>query len=198
MQWMDREPGADAFEVKVSELLVATVDESDRMIDNSVPQVLKLLRDHMKMDVVFVSEFTGGQRVFRHVEQAQGNEVIAEGGADPLEASWCQRVVDGRLPELIPDASPFIAAGKAPGAPFPIGTHLSTPIVLENGDVYGTLCCFSFGVNDGINDADLKKLRYSAQLTAQKIDRGRKQAESMTLEPIEEPDFRATDIHPNR
>jgi len=196
MQWIDSEPGADAFEVKVSELLVATADESDRLIDHSVRQVLKLLRDRMKMDVVFVSEFTGGQRVFRQVEQAPGQEVIAAGGSDPLETSWCQRVVDGRLPELMPDARPFIASGAAPAAPFPIGTHLSTPIVLENGDVYGTLCCFSFGANEGINEGDLKKLRYSAQLTAQKIDRGRKQVEPMTLEPIDEPDFRATDLRP--
>lgn len=198
MQWMDHEPGADAFEVKVTELLVATVDEADRLIDNSVSQVLRLLRDHMKMDVVFVSEFTGGQRVFRQVEQASGQEVIAEGGSDPLESSWCQRVVDGRLPELMPDVRPFIAARQAPAAPFPIGTHLSTPIVLENGDVYGTLCCFSFGVNEGINEGDLKKLRYSAQLTAQKIDRSRKHVASLALEPVDEPDFRATDVHPWR
>ena len=198
MQWMDAEPGADAFEVKVSELLVATVDESDRLIDDSVPQVLRLLRDHMKMDVVFVSEFTGGQRVFRQVEQTPGQEVIAQGEADPLESSWCQRVVDGRLPELIPDARPLIARGQAPGAPFAIGTHLSTPIVLENGDVYGTLCCFSFSVNEAINEGDLKKLRYSAQLTAQKIDRGRKHAALLGPDPVEEPDFRATDLHAPR
>ncbi len=186
MQWMDKEPGSDAFEVKVTELLVATSDGADRGIEQAVPEVLGLLREKMKMDVVFVSEFTEGQRVFRHVKQEPGKEVIAEGASDPLEESWCQRVVDGRLPQLMRDAEPFIAAGQAPRPPFPIGTHMSTPIVLANGDVYGTLCCFSFERNGNVNEDDLRKLRYSAQLTAQKIDRSRLQVENMALEPVDQ------------
>lgn len=55
----------DALTVKVSELLVATTDSADALIDESVQQVLTLLREQMNMDVVFVSEFTGNRRVFK-------------------------------------------------------------------------------------------------------------------------------------
>ncbi|HAQ86671.1 MAG TPA: diguanylate phosphodiesterase, partial [Pseudomonas sp.] len=44
-------------------------------------------------------------RVFRYLD---GNFVplqLAIGGSDPLEDSYCQRVLDGRLPELIQDAA---------------------------------------------------------------------------------------------
>ncbi len=139
---LDYDP--DDIEVSIAELLVATPDQTDELIDRRVHDTLRLLRDKLSMDVVFVSQFTQGQRVFRAVEQKPGREVIQEGGADPLEASWCQRVVDGRLPEMIQDAAPLIASGQAPAAPFSIGTHLSTPIVMKDGAVYGTLCCFSF------------------------------------------------------
>jgi hypothetical protein len=166
---------ADALEVKVAELLVATADEADLAIDSAVPEVLRLLRERLKMDVVFVSEFADGQRVFKCVDQAPGQAVIAAGASDPLEASWCQRVVDGRLPEIMADAATFQARDPSLATPFPIGTHLSTPIVLAGGEVYGTLCCFSFGVNAHTNEQDLKKLRYTAELTAQKIQRGRQQ-----------------------
>lgn len=157
------------LKVAISELLVATADGSDELLDGSVPEVLKLLRQHMNMDVVFVSEFTGGERVFRHVDTAPGADVLAAGQSDPLEQSWCQRVVDGRLPQLIQDAT-FLPSDAAPKPPFPIGSHLSTPVVLKDGRVYGTLCCFSFTAHPGLAEQDLKKLQYTARLTAAKID----------------------------
>ncbi len=183
----DQLPGSDAMEIKVAELLVATADESDQQVDQSVSQVLKLLRERMQMDVVFVSEFTNGRRVFRHVEQAANHRLISPGDSHALEESWCQQVVDGRLPGLVRDVAPLIEKGQLRKPPFPIGTHLSTPIVLESGEVYGTLCCFSFGVNPAINQQDLKKLQYTAQLTAQKIGRSRRRATHLALEPMEQP-----------
>ena len=188
MEWRE-EIGAQALEVKVAELLVATSDEADYLIDGAVPEVLRLLRERMKMDVVFVSEFTGGERVFRSVDQAPGQELIAEGGSDPLEASWCQRVVDGRMPELVADVPAAQARGEVPEAPIAIGTHLSTPIVLDDGQVYGTLCCFSFGVNPGVTQQDVKTLRYTAQLTAQKIAKARRRKAELALVPIPENPF---------
>lgn len=188
MEWREQ-LGDDELVVKVAELLVATSDASDPSIDQAVPEVLRLLRERMRMDVVFVSEFTDGQRVFRAVDQAPGAGVIEQGGADPLEATWCQRVVDGRLPELIPDSAPFQASGQAPATQFPIGTYISTAIVLASGEVYGTLCCFSYGVNPAITEQDVKKLRYTAQLTAQKIERSRRLIAGMALAPIADKGF---------
>lgn len=165
---------ADDLTVHITELLVATSDHSDDMLDRSVSEVLRLLRERMQMDVVFVSEFTDGQRVFRHVSQAPDSPVIGEGDSEPLERSWCQRVVDGRLPQFIADASKLPASAELlKEAPFPIGTHISTPIVLENGDIYGTLCCFSFHPQDKPNVEDLKKLEFTARLAAQKLDQRR-------------------------
>ena len=183
----------DGLEVKVAELLVATADESDHMIDGSVGEVLKLLRQKMKMDVVFVSEFTNGERVFRCVDQTPGPESIAAGASDPLEQTWCQRVVDGRMPELVADVPAAQARGEVPALPAQIGTFLSTPIVLAGGEVYGTLCCFSYGINPKVTAQDVKTLRYTAQLTASKIGRARKsngELEWPTLpasEPVRKP-----------
>jgi GAF domain-containing protein len=178
----------DDLEVKVSELLVATADGHDRLLDDAVPEVLKLLREKMSMDVVFVSEFIDGKRAFRHVEQTPGQEVIAQGDSEPLEASWCQRVVDGRLPELMPNAEQWMASGAAPRPPFPIGTHLSTPIVMKDGSIYGTLCCFSFGENKHINERDLKNLKFTAKLAAGKIEqeKARNSADILSLAPVPE------------
>ena len=164
----------DDLMVTVSELMVATSDESDAGIEESVPQVLRLLREKMQMDVVFVSEFLDGERVFRHVDSEPENAIVSAGDSNPLEESWCQRVVDGRMPPYIVDASKDPAsASLEKELPFRIGTHISTPIVLKEGEVYGTICCFSFSPAENPDPNDLKRLQYTAQLTAGKIDKSR-------------------------
>ena len=64
---------------------------------------------------------------------------------------------------------------ELPATPFRVGAHLSTPIVLNDGRVYGTLCCFSHAANPSLTQQDLRKLELSAKLTAQKIDARRAQ-----------------------
>ena len=80
--------------VQVTELLVATADDTDELVDLSVSQVLRLLRERMKMDVVFVSEFTDGQRVMRQVA-AGDPPVVKPGDAAPLEAGPDEPDLDG-------------------------------------------------------------------------------------------------------
>lgn len=163
----------DALSVQVSELLVATADGSDDLIDNAVTEMLQLLRQRLAMDVVFVSEFVDGQRVFRYVDSPgngpENKPVISVGHSDPLEQTWCQRVVDGRLPQFVIDSNKLADRAKLPAMPFPIGTYLSTPIFLNDGRVYGTLCCFSFSPNEHIQERDLKNLQSVATLVAKNI-----------------------------
>ena len=157
--------------VTVSELLVATADQSDEMLDRAITDVLKTLRDRLNMDVVFCSEFVDGQRVFRQVATRHSKPTISVGESDLLEQSWCQRVVDGRLPRFIADARADPAASALMDQlPFPVGTHISTPIVLRSGEIYGTLCSFSFSPQDNPNPDDLKTLEMTAKLAAMRLD----------------------------
>ncbi|MEG1456161.1 MAG: GAF domain-containing protein, partial [Comamonas sp.] len=71
--------------------------------------------------------------------------------------------------QVMHDAAPYIASGQAPDPGFPIGTHLSTPVRLSDGSVYGTLCCFSKGVHP---KADIELLRHTASLLAGKLSQG--------------------------
>src|SRR3982751_599218 len=73
--------------------------------DQILPRALRALRVHLGMDVAFIAELRGGRRVFRYVDGARPNPAIQVGGSDPAADSYCQRVIDGRLPDLIPDAA---------------------------------------------------------------------------------------------
>ncbi len=164
---LDYDP--DDFDVTISELLVATCDACDPDLPATIGEVLKLLRARLGMDIAFVSQLANGRRTFKAVDCAPDFAPIQAGMSDPVEESWCQHVVEGRLPELMVDASRYIASGQAPATAIPIGTHLSTPVRLSDGTVYGTLCCFSRGVQA---DADIDRLRYTARLLAARLAPG--------------------------
>ena len=160
----------------VSEMLVATADASDELLDNAVSEILALLRERLKMDVVFVSEFVDGERIFRYVDATRDRPTISLGDANPLEETWCQRVVDGRLPELIPNVQTFPGKAQLPLTPFDIGTFISTPVRLDGGHVYGTLCCLSFSPHESVQERDLKNLKSVAMLVAKKVDKANARA----------------------
>lgn len=146
-------------------IAVATSDAADEALSQVIPALLATVRAELGMDVAFVSQFIDGKRVFRYVDVPAGQPVIEAGGADPLEASWCKRVVDGRLPQFIEDAA-LLPAGAVDPIPFRIGTHLSVPVVLPSGEVCGTVCCFSFDKSARACQADLEMLRGVAAFLA--------------------------------
>lgn len=156
---------ARAAVVEPSRLLVATAEGADTPLETVIPALLATVKHTLNMDVAFVSEFVGDLRVFKYVAPASGS-VIAPGGADPLEAAWCKLVVDGKLPQYIPDTAVHYARGDVQPAPFPVGTHLSVPITLEGGHHFGTLCCFSFERRPEVREGDLDLLHAIARLLA--------------------------------
>lgn len=137
----------------------------------AVDNVLKVLREHLKMDVAFVAEFRKSDRIFRHVSAA-GRTPIQQGDSCPLDQGYCQRIVDGRLPQLIPDAQALPAARELPETQaLPIGAHLSVPVRLMNGRVFGTLCCFSYSPIASLNERDLEILHAFGSLLGVQLDR---------------------------
>lgn len=134
-------------------------------VDDTVSMALRSVRELMGMRVAFVSEFDRGRRVFRYVDSDADFSPIGVGGSDPLEDSYCQRVVDGRMPELIPDARLLPEALKlAATSALPVGAHLSVPIRFSDGRVFGTFCCFSTHPEHNLNERDLGTMRLFARL----------------------------------
>jgi len=144
-----------------------------RFLDSAVPEVLRALRTSMNMDVAFVSEFVDGRRVFRRVDADAKAKVIREGLSDPLERTYCKMVVEGRMPGMLRDAATHPVAAKLP-APAPVRAFLSVPIILNDGAIYGTLCCFSLAPNKNLTARDLQRLRMAGKLIGRRIDESRK------------------------
>jgi EAL domain-containing protein (putative c-di-GMP-specific phosphodiesterase class I) len=140
------------------------------VVDAGITHVLRIVRKQLGMDVAFVSRFRAEDRVFDHVD-ADGAAPLQVGQTIPLQEGYCLKVVRGELPELIPDTSTVPAAMAIPATrALPIGAHLSVPVMLEQGDVYGTLCCFSHRPNLTLGDRDLSMLRAFAEVVAHRVD----------------------------
>lgn len=144
----------------------------DQPLRAFVMKSLCAVRSHLGLDVAFVSEFSGGHRIFRFVDSRIQDQPVREGNGNPLEDSYCQRVVDGRLPELIRDATAVPAALELPVTKaLPVGAHLSVPIRLSDGTVFGTFCCFSFKPDHSLTERDLGIVRVFADLAAHYLER---------------------------
>lgn len=138
----------------------------------AIQTVLGVMRRHLDLDVAFVSHLVDDQRVFRFVDLAAPDERIAPGGSGPAEESYCHHVVRGALPGLLhePAQHPVSAAIEATHT-LPVGTHLSVPIVLCTGQVYGTLCAFGHDLRPDLDDRDLSVLRVLAEVIAGEVER---------------------------
>ena len=91
----------------------APTNISPRIVEN-IDRVLKSVRSYLGMDVAFLSEFLGTSRVFRSVDSARPDTPIKVGGVISMAQGYCQHIVDGRLPELIPDTAKVPLARALP------------------------------------------------------------------------------------
>jgi len=140
-------------------------------IGRNVDRILNAVRTHLGMDVAFISEFSGRQRTFRHVVGALEPMPLQAGDSMPLEEGYCLRVVEGRIPQLIPDTRAVPLLAEIPDtAALPIGAHLSVPIKLSDGRIFGTFCCFSLRPNLSLSERDMQMMRAFAELLAYQID----------------------------
>uniref|UniRef100_UPI00177C0589 sensor domain-containing phosphodiesterase n=1 Tax=Mesorhizobium amorphae TaxID=71433 RepID=UPI00177C0589 len=139
-------------------------------IPAQIEMILKAVRLHLGMDVAFISEVSGGKRLFRHVD-GDGLVPIRVGESDPLYNGYCGYVLDGSLPKLIPDTAKVALAMQIPAtSQLPVGAHLSVPIRLSNGLVYGTFCCFSYMRDPSLNERDLSVMEAFAAIAAQLLE----------------------------
>jgi EAL domain-containing protein (putative c-di-GMP-specific phosphodiesterase class I) len=136
---------------------------------------LQAVRSHLGLQVAYVSEFVGDEIVFRELD-APGLEHLAKvGDRRSVNDVYCRHILEGRLPELIPDtaAEPFALAMPITAA-LPVGAHVSVPLRLGDGTPYGMFCCLGPVADPSLNARDLAMMRAFAELAAFEIDRERK------------------------
>lgn len=147
-----------------------------------VEQVLHLARRHLQLDVAFVSQVTATEQRFTAVQADAVNFGLEVGGATPLEATFCKRMLDGTIPQLIPDVTAhdelmvLLDATEACG----IRSYAGVPLRHSDGSLYGTLCCIGQDLAPHLDDRDAHFLSMLAELLVDDLDAERERARTHT------------------
>jgi GAF domain-containing protein len=137
-----------------------------------IESLLSMVRESLQMDVAFVSEFAGDRLVFRALEGDAGSFGWREGEGFPLDESYCKRVLDGRLPNVVPDArSEDLTKDLWVTSEADIGSYVAVPVVLPDGHPYGTLCCVSHKADPRLRERELGLMEGVARELSRQIKR---------------------------
>lgn len=161
------------------DLAALALDRSGTGID----RLLATAREALDMEVAFVSEFAGGDEVFRTVSGEGRPFEIEEGESIPLEETICSRVADSRAPTVIPDTRREEAVSELPrveGAG--IGCYVGVPIRLSDGRTYGTFCCVARAADPSLAERDVAFMHVFARFVADQIERDELAAAKQRLE----------------
>ncbi|MEM6371918.1 MAG: EAL domain-containing protein [Pseudomonadota bacterium] len=139
--------------------------------DDTIDASLRFVREHLGMEVAYLSEFVGEDLVFRAVNAPGFEGMVHVGGSMPLDDVYCRHILAGRLPELIPDTSREpVCQGLELTHAVPIKSHVSVPIPREDGSIYGMFCCLSRDTRADLNTRDLEVLRAFAKISAEQVN----------------------------
>ena len=136
--------------------------------------ILQAAREELGMDVAFVSEFDQQRMVFRELVGEAESFGWEEGESVALDDTFCRLLLEGRLPNAIPDAQAdgrvrFLEiTGKAG-----IGAYVGAPIRFSDGTLYGTFCLLSHSPEPSLGERDGHFVRVLARLVAEQIERER-------------------------
>ena len=138
---------------------------------NLIQGALAIAREHLAMDIAWVAEFTGDKKIFRVVEGDADGWDLHDGDTMPGADSYCQRMLDGRIPSAVPDTAQNpelkeLAVTRRLG----IVAYIGVPLVLADGGVYGAFCCASHETHDGLGDPEVKFVRVLSRLVARELD----------------------------
>jgi GAF domain-containing protein len=143
-----------------------------RQTPETIERLLSTVREALEMDVAFVSEFAGDRLVFRALEGDGESFGWREGQGFPLDDSYCKRVLDGRIPNVVPDArSEDQTKDLWVTSEADIGSYVAVPVVLSNGRPYGTLCCVSHKADLLLRERDLGLMEGVARELSRQLKR---------------------------
>ena len=167
---------------KLSRLSEIASERASGRVPETIERVLEAAREELGMEVAFVSEFDQQRMIFRKLVGDAESFGWQEEKSVPLDDTFCRLLMEGRLPNVIPDAkadgrvNSLNVTGKAE-----IGSYVGAPIRFSDGRLYGTLCVLSHSPDPSLVERDAQFMRVLARLVAEQIERERRLQREATV-----------------
>jgi hypothetical protein len=139
-----------------------------------VERILVAAHETLGMQLSYLSEWDGDELVYRRLERSDPDFLadVEVGAREPLEETYCKRVVDGAMPPLVGDARNDSRTGEFFADYDPaIGAICSVPVVLSHGRLWGTFCVVGKQADPQLAERDLAFMQILAQLVADDLER---------------------------
>lgn len=147
----------------------------------TLPMALRTARETLGMDVAYASELIGGHLVVRAVDGDAASFGLAGEVALPRGHTFCQRMLKGRIPSLIPDVRADDRTARVPLARnWNVGAVASVRLTFSGGRLWGTLCALSHD-STPFNYRHLQFLHVLARLICDQLELERAAAEASRL-----------------
>lgn len=140
--------------------------------EQQVAELLRTAKDSLQISVAFLSRLDG---TTQHLEVVESSVpfLFKEGATQRQETTFCQAILDGKLPAVIPDVKKYPLAMSLPAARLPrIRSYVSVPVVLSDGTVYGTFCAAGLTSDKDLSKRDKSLMDVLAHAAAVIIEPG--------------------------
>jgi HD-GYP domain-containing protein (c-di-GMP phosphodiesterase class II) len=138
----------------------------------SIERALQAVKHFLGMDIAYASELIGDQM---HIRRIEGDDDTPS-GVDPLyvmpfEQTYCKRILDGELPNMIADVRGNEVAATLPITEAEdIAAFCSVPLRFSDGRLYGTLCAESHQIRDEFSSRDLEFMYVFARMISDQLE----------------------------
>ena len=133
----------------------------------AIDEALAVVREVLDMDVAYLSAIGGEEQEILSVTGDGETLAIRPGRVIPLADTYCDRMLNGRIGNLVADAStePELHSVAGPAA------YVGVPLELHDGSVFGTLCAASGAPRPDLGERDVRFMRVLARVLAAELDR---------------------------
>ena len=157
--------------------------------EQQIADLLRTAKTSLRLSVAFLSRLDG---TTQHLEVVESSVpfLFKEGVTQRQETTFCQAILDEKLPPVIPDVKAFPEARKLPAARLPrIRSFVSVPVVLSDGTLYGTFCAAGLTSDKELNERDKALMDVLASAASVIIEPGLRERARRTeieerLEPV--------------
>jgi EAL domain-containing protein (putative c-di-GMP-specific phosphodiesterase class I) len=139
--------------------------------DLKVAELLRIAKNSLGLSLTFLSRLDGE---VQHLEVVESSiPLFHDGQTQPQATSLCQAILDGKLPNVIPNIAKLPEAKRLPAARFPrLRSFVSVPVALSDGTIYGTFCAAGFTADNGLSKRDRALMEVLAGAAATVIEPG--------------------------
>ena len=134
--------------------------------EQQIAELLVTARKSLHLSVAFLSRMDG---TTQHLEVVESSVpfLFKEGATQRQQTTFCQAILDKKLPPVIADVRRHPEAMKLPAARLPrIRSYVSVPVVLSDGTMYGTFCAAGLTSDKDLTDRDQALMEVLAHAAA--------------------------------